>query len=151
MSAEERLVFHQEHSKPVMEKLHAWLGTQLDERLVEPNSGLGQAISYLLNHWSKLTLFLEKAGVPLDNNIVTAVSGSAKIMPTPGLCRVGRPACAHSRRISDFRDRACRHNHKLSRKASNVSRGRKRAGTSLDGLACANARSLSCMSACRYI
>ena len=53
-----------------MENLQAWLETQFDERLVEPNSGLGQAISYLLNHWQKLTLFLEKAGVPLDNNIV---------------------------------------------------------------------------------
>jgi len=70
MSAEERLAFHQEHSKPVMEKLHAWLKAQFDERLVEPNSGLGQAISYLLNHWQKLMLFLEKAGVPVDNNIV---------------------------------------------------------------------------------
>jgi transposase len=70
MSAEQRLAFHQEHSKPVMEKLHVWLKTQLDQKLVEPNSGLGQAISYLLNHWQKLTLFLEKPGVPLDNNIV---------------------------------------------------------------------------------
>ena len=70
MSALERLAFHQEHSKPVMDKLHAWLEAQFDERLVEPNSGLGQAISYLLNHWQRLTLFLEKAGVPLDNNIV---------------------------------------------------------------------------------
>lgn len=70
MSAEQRLAFHQEHSKPVMQKLHVWLKTQLDERLVEPNSGLGQAISYLLNHWQKLTLFLEKPGAPLDNNIV---------------------------------------------------------------------------------
>ena len=70
MSSEERLAFHQERSKPVMEKLHTWLQTQFQERTVEPNSGLGQAISYLLNHWQKLTLFLEKAGVPLDNNIV---------------------------------------------------------------------------------
>lgn len=36
-----------------MEKLYAWLQTQFDQRLVEPNSGLGQAISYLLNHWQK--------------------------------------------------------------------------------------------------
>jgi transposase len=70
MSAEERLVFHQEHSKPVMEKLHTWLQAQFDERLVEPNSGLGNAINYLLKHWEKLTLFLRKAGVPLDNNLV---------------------------------------------------------------------------------
>jgi transposase len=70
LSAEERLHFHQEHSRPVMEKLHAWLGAQFEERKVEPNSGLGKAISYLLRHWEKLTLFLREAGVPLDNNIV---------------------------------------------------------------------------------
>jgi transposase len=70
MPAEERLAFHQEHSKPVMEKLHTWLQAQFEERLVEPNSGLGEAIRYLLKHWEKLTLFLRKAGVPLDNNLV---------------------------------------------------------------------------------
>ena len=40
------------------------------EDKTEPNSGLGKAISYLLNHWPKLTLFLEQLGAPLDNNIV---------------------------------------------------------------------------------
>jgi len=69
MSPEQRLDFHQEHSGPVMEKLHTWLGVQLAERQVEPNSGLGKAISYLLNHWEKLTLFLRVPGAPLDNNI----------------------------------------------------------------------------------
>lgn len=70
LSPEERLRFHQAHSGPGMEKLHVWLEAQLAERKVEPNSGLGQAISYLLKHWEKLTLFLHRAGVPLDNNIV---------------------------------------------------------------------------------
>jgi len=70
MSAQKRLAFHQQHSKPVMEKLHIWLNAQFDEKMVEPNSGLGQAISYLLKHWEKLTLFLQKAGAPLDNNLV---------------------------------------------------------------------------------
>ena len=45
-SPEERLAFHQEHSKPVMDKLHVWLKAQFEERNVEPNSGLGEAISY---------------------------------------------------------------------------------------------------------
>jgi hypothetical protein len=70
LSPEERLHFHQEHSKPVMDQLHTWLQAQFDERKVEPNSGLGRAISYLLKYWKKLTLFLEKPGVPLDNNLV---------------------------------------------------------------------------------
>ncbi len=69
LSAEERLLFHQAHSGPTMEELHAWLARQFDERRVEPNSGLGGAISYLLKYWEKLTLFLRVAGAPLDNNI----------------------------------------------------------------------------------
>jgi len=36
---------------------------------VEPNSGLGEAISYLLKHWNPLTLFLRQSGAPLDNNV----------------------------------------------------------------------------------
>jgi hypothetical protein len=70
LSAEERLRFHQEQSGPVMEKLHSWCAVQFAERKVEPNSGLGQAISYLLKHWEKLTLFLRVAGAPMDNNLV---------------------------------------------------------------------------------
>ena len=70
LSPEERLRFHQEHSEPVMKKLHAWLQAQFDERKVEPNSGLGTAITYLLRHWNRLTLFLGQAGAPLDSNIV---------------------------------------------------------------------------------
>jgi hypothetical protein len=69
LSPEERLHFHEEHSRPVMEKLHAWLEAQFEERKVEPNSGLGEAIRYLLKHWDRLTLFLRQAGAPLDNNI----------------------------------------------------------------------------------
>lgn len=69
LSPEARLLFHQTHSRPIMDELHKWLKRQFDERLVEPNSGLGEAISYMLNHWQKLTLFLRKAGAPLDNNI----------------------------------------------------------------------------------
>jgi transposase len=69
LSPAERLRFHQTHSGPVMTALHAWLTAQLDERRVEPNSGLGRAIRYLLTHWEPLTLFLRKAGAPLDNNI----------------------------------------------------------------------------------
>ncbi len=69
LSPEERLIFHQAESGPVMEELHVWLGRQFDERRVEPNSALGASIAYMLRHWEKLTLFLRVAGAPLDNNI----------------------------------------------------------------------------------
>ena len=70
MSPEERLRFHQQHSRPVMDKLYGWMQAQLDSRRTEPNSGLGKAIQYMfLRHWKALTLFLRTAGAPLDNNI----------------------------------------------------------------------------------
>jgi transposase len=69
LKPEERLQFHQERSGPVMAKLHGWLEAQFAERKTEPNSGLGEAITYLLRHWRPLTLFLRQAGAPLDNNI----------------------------------------------------------------------------------
>jgi transposase len=77
LTPEERLRFHQQHSKPIMDTLHQWLGAQLAQHKTEPNSGLGKAITYLLRHWKALTTFLRERGAPLDNNIVTAVSGSA--------------------------------------------------------------------------
>ncbi len=52
-----------------MKQLHAWLRAQFEEKKAEPNSGLGEAIGYLLKHWERLTLFLRQAGAPLDNNI----------------------------------------------------------------------------------
>jgi transposase len=70
LSPEARLRYHQEHSQPVMDALHAWLKAQFAEKKVEPNSGLGKAISYCLKRWDRLTLFLQQAGAPLDSNIV---------------------------------------------------------------------------------
>jgi len=70
LTPDEPLQFHQAHSGPVMEQLHHWLEAQFAERKTEPNSGLGKAITYLLRHWKALTLFLRKAGTPLDNNLV---------------------------------------------------------------------------------
>ena len=69
MTADERLHFHQIQSGPLMQDLQTWLNDQLDQRKVEPNCGLGQAISYMLNHWPALTLFLRVPKAPLDNNI----------------------------------------------------------------------------------
>ena len=69
MTVDERLHFHQIKSGPLMDDLKTWLDDQLDQKKVEPNSGLGQAISYMLNHWQPLTLFFRVPKAPLDNNI----------------------------------------------------------------------------------
>ncbi len=70
LTSEERLAFHQEHSGPIMKSLKEWMEVQLAEPQVEPNSGLGRAIQYMLRHWMPLTLFLREAGAPVDNNLV---------------------------------------------------------------------------------
>ena len=67
---EQRLVYHQSHSAPLMNNLFSWARAQLNERKVEPNSALGRLLGYLLNHEKELTLFLRKAGVPIDSNEV---------------------------------------------------------------------------------
>ncbi|OGP79839.1 MAG: transposase [Deltaproteobacteria bacterium RBG_16_49_23] len=69
LSSDQRLRFHQDRSGPVMERLNEWLQKQLDQRKVEPNSSMGKAIAYMLNHWEPLTLFLRVPGAPLDNNL----------------------------------------------------------------------------------
>jgi len=69
LSLEQRLHFHQAHSGPAMAELDAWMGQQIEQRKVEPNSALGEAIAYMQKHFNELTLFLRVAGAPLDNNL----------------------------------------------------------------------------------
>ena len=68
-----RLNFHQQESGPVVKDLETWLRDQIEERKVEPNSGLGQAITYMRKHWKELTLFLHQPGAPLDNTAAERV------------------------------------------------------------------------------
>jgi len=69
MSPEQRLLFHQTNSAPIMEELHSWLQQQFADKKIEPNSSFGKATNYMLKHWQKLTLFLRVEKAPLDNNI----------------------------------------------------------------------------------
>lgn len=65
---QERLKWHQEKSRPIMNGIKKYCNVLVDEKRVEPNSSLGKAISYLNNHWEAFTLFLHVPGVPLTNN-----------------------------------------------------------------------------------
>jgi hypothetical protein len=53
----DRLAFHQAHSQPVMDELQKWMQEQMEQKQVEPNSGLGEAIHYMLKRWQTLTRF----------------------------------------------------------------------------------------------
>ncbi|MEK6655227.1 MAG: transposase, partial [Thermodesulfobacteriota bacterium] len=50
LSPQERLLFHQRESGPVMKNLKGWLSEQLDQKKAEQNSGLWKAIAYMLKH-----------------------------------------------------------------------------------------------------
>ena len=69
LSPAKRLQLHRTKSGQTMSRLHNWLRRQFDQNLTEPNSALGEAIRYMLNHWEKLTRFLQVPGAPLDNNL----------------------------------------------------------------------------------
>lgn len=69
LSQQERLEYHQKHSKPLMEALRIWLTNLLRYNTVEPNSRFGQAIIYLLKRWVWLTQFYRVLGIAMDNNI----------------------------------------------------------------------------------
>ncbi|MFP2962247.1 IS66 family transposase [Myxococcus sp. 1LA] len=56
----------QQHSAPVLARLHAWLEAQAPRH--PPKSPLGQAISYARKQWEALTRFVGNERLPLDNN-----------------------------------------------------------------------------------
>lgn len=67
LSQEETFYYRRRYSKPVMAKLHKWLTKMKIKH--EPNAEMRKRFNYMLNRWKKLTLFLHKPGVPLDNNL----------------------------------------------------------------------------------
>lgn len=62
----DHLAMRRSRSKPVLDKLHAWLVERKDTFL--PKSGMGTAIRYALDNWTELTRFLDDVHVPPDNN-----------------------------------------------------------------------------------
>jgi transposase len=69
MSDQERLIYHQLFSGPAIEQLEKFFKDLNDDKGIEPSNCLGKAVTYCLNHWRGLTLFLREPGAPLDNNI----------------------------------------------------------------------------------
>jgi transposase len=70
LSPAARLKLHQDESGPVMKELKEWMDKLVAQKLVEPNSGLGGAITHITDRWEALTRFLHAESAPLDNNTV---------------------------------------------------------------------------------
>ena len=70
LTPDERMLFHRERSKPLMEKLKGMCAEKLGSKLVEPSSALWEPLTFIINQWPRLTRFYEAPGVPLDTNLV---------------------------------------------------------------------------------
>lgn len=77
LSPTDRMLYHREHSKPLMEELRAWCEAKIKSKLVEPNSPLWEPLTFVINQWNRLVRFCEVPNVPLDTNLVE----QALIMP----------------------------------------------------------------------
>lgn len=66
----DRMLYHRQHSKPLMLQLKTMCEEKVTSRSVEPNSPMWEPVTFILNQWERLTLFCEEPGVPLDTNLV---------------------------------------------------------------------------------
>lgn len=57
----------QDKAKPILDYFKCWLDAK--QHLTPPNGLLGKAIQYALNHWSKLTVYIEEGHLKPDNNV----------------------------------------------------------------------------------
>jgi transposase len=66
LGPEERHAYHQQHARPVLDELRAWL----DEALLQvpPTSATGKALNYLNREWGKLIRYLDDGRLEIDNN-----------------------------------------------------------------------------------
>jgi len=64
---DERKAARVEKSKPILEKIKAWLDNKASKAL--PKSLLGKAIHYALGLWPQLVTYLEDGHIPIDNNL----------------------------------------------------------------------------------
>lgn len=67
-SAQDRCTVRQEHTKPLVEEMKAWLGQQLAR--VSGRSPMAEAIRYGLSHWDGLIRFLDDGRIEIDSNTV---------------------------------------------------------------------------------
>jgi hypothetical protein len=77
LSPDQRQRLHQQHSQPVLDELKQWFAEQTDTRQIEPNSGFGQAMNYLLKRW-------------LCNHKCHFLS--LRVAPSPGITACIRPS-----------------------------------------------------------
>ena len=66
LKPEERHCHRQQHARPILDELRAWLDEALPQ--VPPMSATGKALNYLNNEWDKLIRYLDDGRLDIDNN-----------------------------------------------------------------------------------
>jgi hypothetical protein len=66
----QRMLYHRQHSAPLMEQLKQMCEEKFKSKLVEPNSALWEPLTFIVNQWDRLTRFYQVPGVALDSNLV---------------------------------------------------------------------------------
>ena len=64
-----RLSYHNEHSLPLMEGMQKRARLDFENKVVEPNSTLGKAYNYFLNHYDRFIAFCHTENAPVCNNL----------------------------------------------------------------------------------
>jgi len=65
---DERLRLRQTESKAVLSQIEKWAMRTVADGPAIPGTALREAIDYMMRRWKRLTLFLDDARLPLDNN-----------------------------------------------------------------------------------
>jgi transposase len=66
LNADEKYTYRQKNSKPILDEIHTYLVIQ--KSFIPPKSLLGQAVSYTLNQWPKLLVYLKDGRLENNNN-----------------------------------------------------------------------------------
>jgi transposase len=62
---DERRAYREEHARPLLDQLHAWLTTTLET--LSKKSDTSRAILYALNRWEALTRYCDDGRLEIDN------------------------------------------------------------------------------------
>ena len=68
LAPEQRKALRMEQSLPVLDELEKWMKEQLPDIL--PKSSIGQAITYTLGLWPRLTRYVHNGQIEIDNNLI---------------------------------------------------------------------------------
>jgi transposase len=62
----QRLALRQAESRPIVERIHAWMKERQQQE--RPRSVIRQGVNYFLKRWEAFRRFLEDGAIPIDNN-----------------------------------------------------------------------------------